>query len=138
MGHIIQWTAEIFVSGVGQSYMLCALPLGLYHPVTHFLHLSPLLNRLPLPLPLPSFSLSHPCFPLICLPLYAPPYTLLLLRYLSLVRPEDGDEYRPEVFLSSRMHDFKFAVITQLPSPPKTLCDRMYTIRVVPQREPQF
>ena len=39
--------------------MLCALPLGLYHPVTHFLHLSPLLNRLPLPLPLPFlFTLS--------------------------------------------------------------------------------
>lgn len=135
---ICKW--PVYWAGVGQSYMVCALHLSLCHPMTHFLHLSPLLNRLPLPLPLPTLpfhSLILDSLPSASLSTL-PPYTLFLPRYLSLVRPEDGDEYRPEVFLSGRMHDFKFAVITQLPSPPKTLCDRMYTIRVVPQRDPQF
>ena len=79
-------------------------------------------------------SLLSPTLP----PSTIPPITLFFSRYLSLVKPEDGEEYRPEVFLSGRMHDFRFAVITQLPSPPKVLCDKMYTIRVVPQRESEF
>lgn len=54
--------------------------------------------------------------------------------YLSLVRKEDGDDYKPERFLSGRMHNFKFIVLTQLFAPPEPLKDRMYCIQVVPQQ----
>ena len=52
------------------------------------------------------------------------------LRYLSLVKPTDGEEYSPKMFLGARVHNFKFVILTQLFSPPEELMDQCYVIRI--------
>ena len=56
---------------------------------------------------------------------------LVLVRYLELVRPGDGEEYSKTSFLGARMDRFLFIIITQQWNPPEHLINQTYPIRVI-------
>ena len=53
-----------------------------------------------------------------------------MFRYLKLIRRTDGDQYSPMQFLSARIHNFKFVILTQLFTPPPELVGNTYIIRI--------
>jgi len=50
-------------------------------------------------------------------------------RYLSLIKPSDGEEYSAKMF-GSRVSRFKLVVVSQLFAPPKDTADLCYVIRI--------
>ncbi|KAI6660584.1 IQ motif and ankyrin repeat domain-containing protein [Oopsacas minuta] len=55
-------------------------------------------------------------------------------KYLSLVRPGDGEEYQKVNFMHGRVDKFCLTVLTKMSYPPETLLDIFYTITVVTQQ----
>lgn len=53
-------------------------------------------------------------------------------RYESLIREEDGEAYRPVLFVPSRMENFCLYVVTTLRYPDPDLCERLMPIEVMP------
>lgn len=50
-------------------------------------------------------------------------------RYLSLVKPSDGEEYSPKLF-GSRIESFKLVIVTQLLSLSDEIVNQCYVIRI--------
>ena len=57
--------------------------------------------------------------------------SLLFSRFLSLVRPGDGEEYSKTAFLGARIENFKFILLTQLWNPSEELLQKTYPLRVM-------
>ena len=52
-------------------------------------------------------------------------------KYLSLVKPEDEEEYQKVNFMHGRVHKFCIAVLTKIAYPPDALLDIFYPISIV-------
>jgi len=52
-------------------------------------------------------------------------------RFLSLVRPDDGDEFSKEKFAISRLENFKLVLVTNMWNPPEQWLDIFYPIKIV-------
>ena len=59
------------------------------------------------------------------------PILTIVYRFLSLVRPEDGEQYSKTAFLGVRIENFKFIILTQLWSPGEDLINQTYPLRVM-------
>ena len=55
-------------------------------------------------------------------------------KYMSLVRPGDGEEYQKTSFMHGRVDKFCLTVLTRMMYPPQNLLDTFYTITVVVQQ----
>ena len=55
--------------------------------------------------------------------------TCFAYRYLTLVKPSDGEEYSAKMF-GSRVENFKLVIVTQLFSPPVEITEQCYVIRI--------
>ena len=52
-------------------------------------------------------------------------------KYMSLVKPEDSEEYQKVTFMHGRVHKFCMTVLTKLAYPPESLLDILYPISIV-------
>ncbi|CAB3998861.1 IQ motif and ankyrin repeat domain-containing [Paramuricea clavata] len=52
-------------------------------------------------------------------------------RFLSLVKPEDGEQYSKTAFLGARIENFKFIILTQLWNSSEDLINQTYPLRVM-------
>ena len=52
-------------------------------------------------------------------------------KFLSLVKPEDGEQYSKTAFLGARIENFKFIILTQLWNPSEDLISQTHPLRVI-------
>lgn len=58
-------------------------------------------------------------------------WCVVLYRFLQLIRPEDGDEYREHMFCDANTGLFQFIILTQNPAPEEELLRITFAIKVV-------